>query len=71
MISSAVEELLRFVSPVLWVSRVAAEDTELNGEVLRKGQRIQLGTGAANHDTGEFDHPGQLDFTRPKVRKKN
>jgi cytochrome P450 len=37
MIPSAVEELLRFVSPVLWISRVAAEDIELNGEVLRKG----------------------------------
>jgi cytochrome P450 len=67
MIPSAVEELLRFVSPVLWVSRVAAEDIELNGEILRKGQRIQLGIGAANHDPGEFDHPEQLDFTRPKV----
>ena len=67
MIPSAVEELLRFVSPVLWISRVAAEDIELNGEVLRKGQRIQLGIGAANHDPGEFDHPEQLDFTRPKV----
>jgi cytochrome P450 len=67
MIPSAVEELLRFVSPVLWVSRVAAEDIELNGEVLRKGQRIQLGIGAANHDPAEFDHPEQLDFTRPKV----
>ncbi len=67
MIPSAVEELLRFVSPVLWVSRVAAEDIELNGEVLRKGQRIQLGIGAANHDPGAFDHPEQLDLTRPKV----
>ncbi|HEX6567021.1 MAG TPA: cytochrome P450 [Chthoniobacterales bacterium] len=67
MIPAAVEELLRFVSPVLWISRVAAEDIELNGEVLRKGQRIQLGIGAANHDPDEFDHPEQLDFTRPKV----
>jgi cytochrome P450 len=67
MIPSAVEELLRFVSPVLWVSRVAADDIELNGEVLRKGQRIQLGIGAANHDPAEFDHPERLDLTRPKV----
>jgi cytochrome P450 len=29
--------------------------------------RIQLGIGAANHDPGEFDHPEQPDFTRPKV----
>lgn len=67
MIPSAVEELLRFVSPVLWVSRLAAHDIELNGQVLRKGQRIQLGIGSANHDPSEFDHPEQLDFTRPKV----
>lgn len=67
MIPSAVDELLRFVSPVLWVPRLAAEDIELNGQVLRKGQRIQLGIGAANHDPAEFDHPEQLDFTRPKV----
>jgi cytochrome P450 len=67
LIPAAVEELLRFVSPVLWISRLAAEDIELNGQVLRKGQRIQLGIGAANHDPSEFDHPEQLDFTRPKV----
>ena len=67
MVPSVVEELLRFVSPVLWLSRVAAEDIELNGEVLRKGQRIQLGIGAANHDPDEYDHPERLDLMRPKV----
>ncbi len=67
MIPAAVEELLRFVSPVLWVSRVPAEDIELNGQVLRKGSRVQLGIGAANHDPSEFTNPEQLDFTRPKV----
>jgi cytochrome P450 len=67
LMPSAVEELLRFVSPVLWVSRVATEDIGLGGEVLRKGQRILLGVGAGNHDPSEFDQPEQLDFTRPKV----
>jgi len=60
MIPAAVEELLRFVSPVLWVSRVPAEDIELNGQVLRKGSRVQLGIGAANHDPSEFTNPEQL-----------
>jgi len=46
---------------------VAAEDIELNGQILRKGQRTQLGIGAANHDPDEYDHPEQLDLTRPKV----
>jgi cytochrome P450 len=67
MIPTAVEELLRFVSPVLWLSRLPAEDIELDGQVLRKGTRLQLGIGAANHDPAEFPNPEQLDFTRPKV----
>lgn len=67
MIPSAVEELLRFVSPVLWVSRLPAEDIELDGHLLRKGSRLQLGIGAANHDPAEFPNPEQLDFARPKV----
>jgi cytochrome P450 len=67
MIPTAVEELLRFVSPVLWLSRLPAEDIELDGQVLRKGTRVQLGIGAANHDPAEFPNPEQLDFTRPKV----
>jgi cytochrome P450 len=67
MIPTAVEELLRFVSPVLWASRLPAEDFELDGHLLRKGSRLQLGIGAANHDPAEFPNPEQLDFTRPKV----
>ena len=67
MIPTAVEELLRFVSPVLWLSRLPAEDVELDGHLLRKGSRLQLGIGAANHDPAEFPNPEQLDFTRPKV----
>jgi cytochrome P450 len=63
----AVEELLRFVSPVLWLRRLPAEDIELDGQVLRKGTRVELGIGAANHDPSEFSNPEQLDFTRPKV----
>jgi pimeloyl-[acyl-carrier protein] synthase len=55
------------VSPVLWVSRMPAEDIELDGKVLRKGSRVQLGIGAANHDPSEFPNAEQLDFTRPKV----
>jgi cytochrome P450 len=67
MIPTAVEELLRFVSPVLWVPRIPAEDVELDGKVLQKGSRVQLGIGAANHDPSEFPNPEQLDFTRPKI----
>jgi cytochrome P450 len=68
IIPVAVEELLRFVSPVLWTSRLPKEDIELDGHVLRKGSRVLLGIGAGNHDPGEFQDPGLLDFTRTKVQ---
>src|SRR5260370_7753451 len=64
---AAVEELLRFVSPVLWLARLPAEDIELDGQVLRKGTRVQLGIGASNHDPSEFPNPEQLHFTPPNV----
>jgi cytochrome P450 len=67
MIPAAVEELLRFVSPVLWLPRTPVDDLEVAGHILRKGTRLQVGIGAANHDPDEFPHPEQLDFTRPKV----
>jgi cytochrome P450 len=67
MIRTAVEELLRFVSPVLWLPRTPVDDIELHGHLLRKGARVQVGIGAANHDPDEFPNPEQLDFARPKV----
>ena len=67
IIPGAVEELLRFVSPVLWASRLLAEDIELDGQVMRKGARVQLGIGAANHDPNEFANPESLDFTRTNL----
>jgi cytochrome P450 len=67
MIRDAVEELLRFVSPVLWLPRTPVDDIELHGHLLQKGTRVQVGIGAANHDRDEFPNPEQLDFTRPKV----
>ena len=53
--------------PCALVSRVPTEDIELEGKVLQKGSRVQLGIGAANHDLTEFSNPEQLDFTPPKV----
>jgi cytochrome P450 len=66
LLGDAIEELLRFISPVLWVTRVVTEDVELAGQVLPKGSRVLLGTGAANHDPAEFRDPETLDLTRAK-----
>jgi cytochrome P450 len=66
LLGNAVEELLRFVSPVLTVARVLKEDFECHGTILKKGERISLMIGAANHDPTQFENPDQLKFERPK-----
>ena len=67
LLPGAVEELLRFVSPVLWLARIAKEDIELDGHVLREGSQILLGIGSSNHDPAQFENPEVLDVTRKNV----
>jgi cytochrome P450 len=62
ILPGAVEELLRFVSPVLWLPRVAQEDVEMHGSVLPKGAQVLVGFGSANH-AEEFRDPETLDVT--------
>jgi hypothetical protein len=64
----AVEELLRFDSPVQRASRLALEDVEMGGQVVRKGQRVWLMMGAANRDPSQFREPDRLDVRREDVR---
>lgn len=64
LLPNAVEELLRFISPVLSVARVLTEDFECHGTLMRKGDRIQLSVGAANHDSAQFSDPENLTLDR-------
>lgn len=64
LIESAVEELLRYVSPVQRQLRVVMEDLELGGKQIRKGQLAALLIGAANRDPDQFPNPDRLDITR-------
>jgi cytochrome P450 len=61
---SAVEELLRFDSPVQFNMRTALEPADLVGEPLERGDRIVVLQGAANRDPEEFDRPEKLDLRR-------
>lgn len=61
---SAVEELLRFDSPVQVNSRTALEPGEVDGEPVEAGQMIMVLQGAANRDPERFDRPDQLDLGR-------
>src|SRR5438445_2128904 len=61
---TAVEELLRFDSPVQLTGRVALEDLEVDGCTVRKGQAMVLLLGAGNRDPEQFANPEDLDLGR-------
>ncbi len=64
-VNLAVEEFLRFVSPVqLSKPRFVREDVDLGGVRLRKGERIMAMVAAANMDPAANEHPEKLDLER-------
>jgi hypothetical protein len=65
---NAVEEVLRFDSPVQLTGRTVRADTELAGVPLRPGSRVTLLLGAANRDPDVFAEPGRFDVTRANAR---
>jgi len=65
MIENAIEELLRFDSPVQFAPRVPFEDTEIEGVVLPKEVPFAACLGAANHDPRRYERPDDLDVARP------
>lgn len=68
LMPSAVEELLRFESPSQQTTRLAPEDTELGGKLIRKGQTVMVVMGAANRDPERFPDPDRLDIGRQDNR---
>jgi cytochrome P450 len=64
MIRSAVEELLRYESPVQFTARVLKEDIEICGQHIPKKWTILCMLGAANRDPKRFKDPNQLDLKR-------
>lgn len=61
---NAVEELLRFDSPVQLTMRIATEPVDVDDRTIQPGSVVILCTGAANHDSREFARPDQLDWHR-------
>ena len=64
ILPSAIEEMLRWETPVPGVARVAMQDAEVGGCPITKGERISPLLGAANTDPAEFDDPDVVDFAR-------
>ncbi|QLL06365.1 cytochrome P450 [Mycobacterium vicinigordonae] len=68
LIPNAVEELLRYLSPLPMLARTATRDVEVSGVRIPEGQKVALHWLAANHDPSEFDEPEKVDFGRPSSR---
>jgi cytochrome P450 len=64
LLPTAIEELLRYVSPVVHMRRRATRDTELRGTAIAEGDRVVMYYGAANRDPAVFDRPHALDLRR-------
>lgn len=63
---SAVEELLRYDGPTRAMVRIAAEDLEIRGKPIRRGDRIFAMINAANRDPLQFPDPDRLDIRRER-----
>jgi cytochrome P450 len=68
MIPSAVEEFLRFDSPVQGLFRTNTAPTEVHGETLPTGTKVQLLFAAANRDPAVWNEPDQIRFDRDTRR---
>ncbi|MCU1688599.1 MAG: cytochrome [Jatrophihabitantaceae bacterium] len=60
----AIEELIRYDSPLQLFERTAMADTEIGGVTVRAGEKIAALLGAANRDPAVFDAPDAFDLTR-------
>jgi cytochrome P450 len=63
-IGAAVEEFIRWATPVMTFRRTAATDFELGGQTIRAGEKVVMFYPSANWDTEAFDHPERLDLSR-------
>jgi cytochrome P450 family 142 subfamily A polypeptide 1 len=64
LLPSAVEEMLRWVSPIKNMARTATRDVELRGQQIREGQKVLLLYPSANRDAEHFADPFRFDITR-------
>jgi cytochrome P450 len=64
LIPTAVEEFLRWASPVYHFRRTATRDTELGGKKIREGDKVVMWYGSGNRDEAVFGNPYDFDVTR-------
>jgi cytochrome P450 len=64
LVPNAVEEFLRWASPVYHFRRTATRDVELNGQKIREGDKVVMWFASGNRDERKFDDPYRFDVTR-------
>jgi len=64
LLSLAVEEMLRYVSPVVYMRRTAICDTTLDGKTIHAGDKVVMYYGSANRDESVFAEPDRFDVAR-------
>ena len=68
LVPNAIEELLRYDSPVQRTARITTTDVEIAGRAIARGAMVVTALGAANRDPAQFADPDRLDVTRRDVR---
>jgi cytochrome P450 len=68
LLDSAIEEMLRYDSPVQITYRSALEDADIHGKLIRKGDLVNSILGSANRDPERFSNPDDFDITRNEGR---
>ena len=62
--ATAVEEIVRWASPVVYMRRTATRDVELSGVMIAAGDKVTMWYASANRDEAKFDNPWKFDVTR-------
>ncbi|MEQ8410258.1 MAG: cytochrome P450 [Erythrobacter sp.] len=69
LIPNAVQECLRYITPLAHMRRTATQDTEVFGQTVKKGDKVVLWYLGANRDETVFENPHKLDITRENARR--
>ncbi|MEP6797625.1 MAG: cytochrome P450 [Lapillicoccus sp.] len=67
LVAGALEELLRWASPVYHFRRTATKDVELGGKLIKQGDKVVMWFASGNRDESQFEDPYRIDVTRKNV----
>ncbi|MEQ8232651.1 MAG: cytochrome P450 [Gammaproteobacteria bacterium] len=69
LLPNAVEEMLRYVSAIVYMRRTAADDTMIRDQRIARNDKVVMWYGAANYDDEVFENPYQFDVSRANARE--